>query len=336
LNSLVYIQYMKCENISELLIEYLKGELDSEQCILVEAHLQVCDKCRKELHLLRNAFCELQNFSAINLPFDASAVAEKARIRMERNAKQLRGWWLLAATGFAMIGMMFIIKNQPSPINQATNNINPIVNPANKNDNKQQASNNNIELPRVKNNSKPKDIKVVKKQKHIKHNAKAIKKNQPLPANSSESENQSILVAHIDTLTQYLMLKDGDKAINCSVVPVVAGDDADQAVADTLTAAMICKFRDKFGNRAVSRTTLINVASDNIDNIVYEAKKDFDASRNNYLVIGSVKKSKSGYLFSVDIINASDNSIVNTNNHPVLIPDDSFKTALLINKNKIS
>jgi hypothetical protein len=330
---------MKCENISELLIEYMKGELNSEQCILVETHLQDCEKCREELHLLRNAFCELQNFSAMNLPFDASMVAEKARIHMERNAKQLRGWWMLAATGVALVGVMLIIKNQPSPITQATNNINPIVNPVKKDDNKQQASNNRIELPRIKKNiniNKPTNVKVARKHSHIKDHPKVIKQNQPSTTNSGESGNKSILVAQIDTLTQYLMLKDGGKAINCSVVPVVAGDDADQAVADTLTAAMICKFRDKFGNSAVNRTTLINVASDNINNVVDEAKKSFDNTQNNYLVVGTVKKSKYGYLFSVDIINGSDNSIINTNNHPVLIPDDSFKTAFVINKNKIS
>jgi len=40
---------MKCEAIADLLVAYLEGEVTSEERGRVDAHLSVCQHCRKEL-----------------------------------------------------------------------------------------------------------------------------------------------------------------------------------------------------------------------------------------------------------------------------------------------
>jgi anti-sigma factor RsiW len=43
---------MKCEDVNELLIPYLDGELSKEEREAIELHLSTCSRCREELEAL--------------------------------------------------------------------------------------------------------------------------------------------------------------------------------------------------------------------------------------------------------------------------------------------
>jgi len=45
-------EVMKCEDVNKLLADYLDGEATSEERVQIEAHLQTCGKCRKDMRLL--------------------------------------------------------------------------------------------------------------------------------------------------------------------------------------------------------------------------------------------------------------------------------------------
>jgi hypothetical protein len=51
---------MKCEEIQELLVEYIDNSLNDRDCILVDEHLSSCEACSKEVEEIESLFLELK------------------------------------------------------------------------------------------------------------------------------------------------------------------------------------------------------------------------------------------------------------------------------------
>ena len=101
---------MKCEDIKELLTEYLDGELPPEDAAAVEEHTAGCDACRAELDALRQTTALLQSLPKADAP---AGLAENVtasldrEIAIHRRAALMRwmhvGGWMSAAAAIIIV-----------------------------------------------------------------------------------------------------------------------------------------------------------------------------------------------------------------------------------------
>src|SRR5437763_1198238 len=74
---------MSCEQIAELLPDYLQGNLSAENCGQVEAHLATCNQCREEVALWKKLAL---------LPEEAPSPELRSRFRSMLDAYQEGRW----------------------------------------------------------------------------------------------------------------------------------------------------------------------------------------------------------------------------------------------------
>lgn len=111
---------MTCEQIAELLPDYLQESLNREQRILVEGHLQSCDQCREEAALWQKLALlpEEQPGPAVRARFKAMLDAyEEGRWEHRQLAKERRslfpgflsgGWLRMPAAGLAWAILLLV------------------------------------------------------------------------------------------------------------------------------------------------------------------------------------------------------------------------------------
>jgi len=101
---------MKCEEIKELLTEYLDGELPVGDAASVEEHAAGCEACRAELEALRQTSALLKSLPRADAPAALArnvAAAVDRQITARRRAAALRwmhvGGWLSAAAAIIIM-----------------------------------------------------------------------------------------------------------------------------------------------------------------------------------------------------------------------------------------
>jgi hypothetical protein len=80
---------MKCNKVRELLVDYLKGNLESPQAAVICEHLNHCNECREELAFLKQYFAYLQKTHPISSAPDFM-VRLNERIDSEESPKKQR------------------------------------------------------------------------------------------------------------------------------------------------------------------------------------------------------------------------------------------------------
>lgn len=68
-----------CEDVRELMSEYVDGELDPAKHRHVEDHVGICRPCRQVLENLRHTLARLRRLGGRPEAEDTDAVAERAR-----------------------------------------------------------------------------------------------------------------------------------------------------------------------------------------------------------------------------------------------------------------
>ena len=105
---------MNCEQVRNLLDEYLDGELAAAQRASVDEHLAGCAPCRAELEILRNTATLVGSLPRVKAPKEltedikARLVSRPAAVRSRRRPVVLRwvgigGWVAAAATLIVVI-----------------------------------------------------------------------------------------------------------------------------------------------------------------------------------------------------------------------------------------
>ena len=101
---------MKCEEIKELLTEYLDGELPAGDAASVEEHAAECEACRAELEALRQTSALLKSLPRADAPAGLAqnvAASLDRQITARRRAAALRwmhvGGWLSAAAAIIIM-----------------------------------------------------------------------------------------------------------------------------------------------------------------------------------------------------------------------------------------
>ena len=112
---------MNCEQIAELLPDYLQESLKPEQRDLVDGHLQSCEQCREEIALWQKLALlpEEQPGPALRTRFKAMLDAyQEGRWEHRQLAKERKNWfpgfvrggWLhIPAAGLAWAVLMLVI-----------------------------------------------------------------------------------------------------------------------------------------------------------------------------------------------------------------------------------
>ena len=97
---------MKCEDIQELIIEYIEGSLNSEDTRRVEEHLASCENCLKEVGHMKSVWAKLDNMEmkepSDNLKKNFKNMIDSYSLGMNNNSslpwhetisKWLESWW---------------------------------------------------------------------------------------------------------------------------------------------------------------------------------------------------------------------------------------------------
>src|SRR5215468_11587132 len=112
---------MNCEQIAELLPDYLQDSLGHDQRALVEVHLQSCDQCREEVALWQklSLLPQEQPGPELRARFKAMLDAyEEGRWEHRQLAKERRnvfsgflsgGWLRLPAAGLAWAVLLLVV-----------------------------------------------------------------------------------------------------------------------------------------------------------------------------------------------------------------------------------
>lgn len=87
---------IKCEDISEMLVEYADGELSADQERIVEEHLQSCQRCAYEVKMLRRSLeC-------------AHDVWDGCGAEVARPVRKQTRWWIGSAAGVAAMVLVML------------------------------------------------------------------------------------------------------------------------------------------------------------------------------------------------------------------------------------
>src|SRR5215472_13347510 len=90
------VKPMSCEQIAELLPDYLQESLNAEQRKLVEGHLQTCDQCREEIALWQKLALlpEEQPRPELRARFKAMLDTYQEGLREQQQVvKERQGWF---------------------------------------------------------------------------------------------------------------------------------------------------------------------------------------------------------------------------------------------------
>jgi len=78
---------MKCKDIKNLLSPYLEGELNKEERVKLESHLEGCPACKKELTLLEAAIKNVKDLEEVAAPVN---LIDKINERLDKKSFQHR------------------------------------------------------------------------------------------------------------------------------------------------------------------------------------------------------------------------------------------------------
>ena len=114
---------MKCEDIKELLTEYLDGELPADDAAAVEEHTAGCGACRAELDALRQTAALLKSLPKADAP---SGLAQNVTASLDREVADHRraalmrwmhvGGWLSAAAAVIIVIQLVPWQRPPDSI----------------------------------------------------------------------------------------------------------------------------------------------------------------------------------------------------------------------------
>ena len=106
---------MNCEQMRNLLDEYVDGELSAEGRRAVERHLAGCEACRAELEALKKTAALVGSLPKVNAPEGLArgveaALASSARRKRAVLVRWVGGWGSLAAAAATLV---IVIKYAP-------------------------------------------------------------------------------------------------------------------------------------------------------------------------------------------------------------------------------
>lgn len=347
---------MQCRKVSNQLIAYLKSELTQSEAERVKLHLATCQRCCDEAHVLGNAFNDIARLPTFHISYDINAVEEAAR---RREAVILVGnWWRLVpaaacATVIVVLGFLLFnhfstsqIARRPRPFPKPQiPAVAPIQNPSksapNEIDQQQIAKHpSKTYLPKHPggerqvassgSNRKRRDG-TRRQQHHIPHEdatptPQAIQ-NSPWDDSGPSVDAQTLIAQYVDTMAMCMVRAERSRTtISCAISPITTSDEDDLPVADTLTAAIICTFNDRHVTIDTNRLPPSMTGADlhpqkpntaTVVNIV-------DSVTDEYVIVGSVEKAKTGYLLSLYAINRTNDTVVFNGDHPILLPEDAM------------
>lgn len=99
---------MKCNEICEILYDYINGELDSETEKTVKEHIEVCDSCKKEYELLLG-MSEAVNAAQYEAPSELHAMVMSAIKQEKRNEKRRRFIKTLATLSASAAAFVIVV-----------------------------------------------------------------------------------------------------------------------------------------------------------------------------------------------------------------------------------
>lgn len=344
---------MNCKKVSEIIVEYLLGELTQHKADSVQNHLGVCARCSEEARALKNGFEVMLKLPICDISCNVEAVIEAAS--NQKKTWRLSNWLvfvpLAACVSLLIISGIFTINHFPSsrishgtaPIDRHNLSDNAAIrepvermpgqNTPAKNLNSQQIVNS------AANSDSVRQLSVTasnRKTKHFKFN------NQQPPSNVvripviskvnlsntvdeiDNNDKREIVSQYVDTIASCMISSVQPRAnITCAITPITAADDDDQIVADTLTAVILKAFKDRHLHIETNRLlpSLSGVVSPPTSPDYVAAANIAEAENDQYLIIGSVAKSKAGYLLSLYTIDKN-NTVVFNGDHPILLPAD--------------
>jgi len=98
---------MKCEQVKNILSEYLEGIVSEEQKKQIEKHLGICKECSEHLLLLKNTVNLVNNLPEVCVPAGlASAVMEKIQEKQKRKSRIIP---YLTGIAFAEVILLLVI-----------------------------------------------------------------------------------------------------------------------------------------------------------------------------------------------------------------------------------
>ncbi|OQB73730.1 MAG: hypothetical protein BWX89_00829 [candidate division TA06 bacterium ADurb.Bin131] len=98
---------MKCEQVKEILSEYLEGIVSEEQKKQIQKHLDICKDCSEYLLLLKNTVNLVNNLPEVCVPPGlASAVMEKIQEKQKRKTRIIP---YLTGIAFVEVILLFVI-----------------------------------------------------------------------------------------------------------------------------------------------------------------------------------------------------------------------------------
>ncbi|MEZ4547041.1 MAG: zf-HC2 domain-containing protein [Thermodesulfobacteriota bacterium] len=78
---------MNCEKCSELLLEYMDGELSSEETALVRSHIEACPECLREYE----DYAEIRRTASEHAAGPRAIARNRIRPRARREGERLEG-----------------------------------------------------------------------------------------------------------------------------------------------------------------------------------------------------------------------------------------------------
>ena len=330
---------MKCADVSAVLIDYCKDELDAGERARVAAHLAGCPACRDEQRLLRAAYGEIAALPAFPLSRDISDIADAAR-RQPPAIPWFRPALAPLAIGLALLagGLYWSHRSlPPQQIARQTPLPRPAVQPVAPPPAAQTpptAQTPPLAVTRVVTGRQALPARHLRRHPRTATPAPSSGTPRPViqppaPEVAAQRAGEELLAQHLDAVKQSMLLVASHGAISCSVLPVIAADERDVHAADMLTASLVCGIGVQPRQFAVNRLAPLATAALNGESVRPDAPEVSRLARtvtDDYLIIGSLKKAETGYLVSFYVLSRKDDAIVFDGRHPVLLPFALFPT----------
>lgn len=321
---------MQCNTVSAQLIAYLKGELAAEDADRIASHIAACSRCQDEACVLGSALTDIERLPTFRVSFDIRAIEEAA----SHQALSHSLWWrftpvaacvvLLAILGFLYSNRpstsQLAHRPQPTQRQQATAVIplqHPPVKPAPDSPDQRQLSPRRV----ISAGFRPRHHAIASQPRRAVPQKAGPISNPPREEPASTVDANAMIAQYVDTIAMCMAQSDRPRAaISCALLPVTAADDRDLPAADTLTAALVCAFNERHAAISLKRLP----PSLDTDIRTMKSPPPSTTGTGDYLIVGNLAKSKSGYLLSLYAINTTTDAVIFDGKHPILLPPGMF------------
>ena len=345
---------MQCRDISPRFIAYLKEELSPEECAQIDAHLAACHACRKDVRVLSAAYRTLARLPVYQLTRDPGDIAE-AVAHQASSPQRAPSWWSNSAWApIAAVLALLVIALCVCHTPRSSRNIlarvpsmlpaparQPLAPPARASEQPATASTSTTPTTPAParahgSNARPRRGTPARgisraTPASVSQPPRATPPDTASPVNAQQA-GAVLLARQIDAVASSMtQTVSTDTPITCALLPICASDPATLAVADSLTAALTVDLGVPARHLAVNRLPPL-VASVPADQAFTPEQPEIaqlgTTLNEDYLIVGSVESGDAGYLLSISVLQCSNNTVVFTGEHPVLLPRELFPPSL--------